>query len=161
LEKGLQAVQHAQRIGGFEVHLVGCNLQMVGLIFIELLHGCARPRGLDEEQRFIEHSLAPQGNPGLPREDVQKALFGAFQARFLVTFQSDAEAIVDEELARARLHLRRKRHQGKWRGQWGRRLGLAAGDKRAEQQSHGENNPKQGRPQAKTVNRAQRFYLYR
>ena len=110
LQKGLQAVQHAQRIGGFEVHLVGCNLQMIGLIFIDLLHGCARPRGLDEEQRFIEHSLAPQGNPGLPREDVQKALFGAFQAWLLITFESHAEAIVDEELARARLHLRRKRH---------------------------------------------------
>ena len=78
-----------------------------------------------------------------------------------VTFESDPEAIVDEELASARLHLRRKRHQWKRRGQWSRRLGLAAGDKRAEQQSHGENNPKQGQPRAKTVNRAQRFYLYR
>ena len=110
LQKGLQAVQHAQRIGGFEVYLVGRNLQMIGLIFFHLLHRCARPRGLDEELRLIERSLAPEGNPGLPREDVQKALFGAFQARLLVTFESDPEAIIDEELACARLHLSRKRH---------------------------------------------------
>src|SRR3984885_13410758 len=99
------SINPRQGIGGFEVHFTGCNLQMIRLIFVDLLHRFARPRGLDEEERLIERSLAPQGNPGFPRENIQKALFGAFQARFLVAFEGDAQAIVDEEFARARLHL--------------------------------------------------------
>ena len=66
LQKGLQAVQHPQWIGGFKVDLVGSNRQMIGLVFIHLLHGCARPRGLYEEPRLVQHSLTPKGNSGFP-----------------------------------------------------------------------------------------------
>ncbi len=63
LEKGLQAVQHAQRVGGFEVHLIGCNLQMIGLIFIDLLHGRARPVVLMKNSGLLSTASRHRGIP--------------------------------------------------------------------------------------------------
>ena len=71
---------------------------------------------------------APQGNPGLPRKDIQEALFGSLQSGFLEPFERDAKSAVDEELAISWLYLRRKRHQGQ--GSLGPN---AAGEKTAEQ----------------------------
>ena len=107
LQKGLQAVQHAQRVGSFQVHLIRRDLQVIGLVFLQLLDGRARPLGLDEKHRLVEISLAPERDPGLPRERFQEALFSAFQARLLKTFEGDAEPVVDEKLACTRLHLGR------------------------------------------------------
>jgi hypothetical protein len=77
-----------------------------------------------------------QRGSGLPREDVQEALFGAFQARLLVTFESDAEPVVDEKLAGRPASLAPEEASRAEEGA-GEPGGLAAGDKRAEQQSHG------------------------
>jgi hypothetical protein len=48
----------------------------------------------------------------LPRKDIEEALFGSFQPGLLEPVESDAEPVVDEELAISRLYLGRKRHQG-------------------------------------------------
>ena len=110
LEKGFEAVQHAQRIGGFEMNSIRCNLQVIGLIFIDLLDRRARPLGLDEEYWLVELGLAKERDSGLPREERQEALFGALQARLLETVERNAESAVDDKLARPRLHLRGQRH---------------------------------------------------
>ncbi len=99
LQKGLQAVEYAQRIGGFKVNLIRRDLQVIGLVFIHLLHRRARALGLDEERRLVEDRLAPQRDPGLPRKDIQEALFGPFQPWLLKAFEGDAKPVVDEKLA--------------------------------------------------------------
>ena len=67
LQEGLQAVQHAERIGGFEVNFIRRDLQMIGLVFFQLLNGCTGTLGLNEELRFVEAGFAPERDSGLPR----------------------------------------------------------------------------------------------
>ena len=89
------------------MHRIRRNLQVIGLVFLQLLDGRARPIGLDEEHRLVEVGFVPERDPGLPRERFQEALFSAFQARLLKTFEGDAEAVVDEKLACTQLYLGR------------------------------------------------------
>ena len=89
------------------MHRIRRNLQVIGLVFVQLLDGRARPLGLDEKHRLVKICLVPERNPGLPRERFQEALFSAFQARLLKTFEGDAEPVVDEKLSCTQLYLGR------------------------------------------------------
>ena len=113
LQKSLHSVQNAERRGRLQVHALGCNLQMVRLIFFQLLHWRARTRGLDEELRLVQLRLAPEWDSRLPRKNIQKALLRPFQPRLLIAFKNDAEAVIDDKLTRTGLNLGRHRHQGK------------------------------------------------
>src|SRR3984957_17106370 len=147
LQKGLQAVQDAQRIGGLQVNLTWHDLQVVGLVLFYPLHGRARTARLDEERRLIELRLMPKRDPGLPGKNIQEALLSPFQPRLLIAFESDPKPVVDDELARTRRGLQGKRHQS----QGSLRLNASRGRK-AKYQSH-RYDPKHERPHA------QRFYL--
>ena len=111
LQKRLQAVQDAERIGGRELHAGGRDRQVIRLVFTEFLNRLARAGGFDGEVGGAILSVRHDGNAGFSRKGRQESVAGEGEPRFRVSLEDHGDVAVDEELAIAGFDVRRHGHQ--------------------------------------------------
>jgi len=111
LQEGLQTVQDAQSIGRGQFYGCRSDLQLVGLVFIELLYQLAGAGGPDRETSWAGGTLLCEQNSSLARQRIEKALAGQEQARFAVAADRNREVAVNDELAIAGYDVRGQGHQ--------------------------------------------------
>jgi hypothetical protein len=94
LEKGLEAVEDAERIWRAQ-GCAGCrDFEMVGLIFVELLD-CGAWAGCLDQERGETSRLHRHGKySGLRAQVGEKAIAGSFEAGFGVTLEADSKSAI-------------------------------------------------------------------
>jgi hypothetical protein len=97
LQKGLQAVEDAERIWRGEDGSGGRDFEVVGLIFAKLLDGRAWAGCLDQERRVISGLGGYRKDSGFGGEVGEEAVASAFEARLGVAFESHLKAAVEGE----------------------------------------------------------------
>ncbi len=112
LQKRLQAMDHAQRVGSTQVNFGGTHFQPVGFVLAQLLDLFPFARAGDDEVG-LGHRAGAKENSCPTGEIAEKTICRTLYPGVHVAVKFDGERLVNGKVALARPYVGRKRHERK------------------------------------------------